>query len=71
MTVLLDQAIRVLAESYEVEYLVEQEPFGETREEETWEEYREYREHLDRVDYLKCLVELEKLKNHEQGRKTD
>jgi hypothetical protein len=72
MTVLLDQAIRALAENYSVEYLIEQESLGEeTKEEETWEEYREYIEHLDQLNYQKCLVELEKIKQHEQGRKTD
>ena len=64
MTVLLDQAIRELAESYTPEYHSEfEEPVFEKVEEETWEEICEYRQHLDRLDYLKCLIELEKIKN--------
>lgn len=65
MTVLLDQAIRDLAQIYNVEF-----PQGEQTEEpiieETWEEVCEYRAHLDRLDYLRCLVEVEKIKSHEQ-----
>ena len=70
MTVLLDQAIRELAESYGLEYHEfhqEQEPFLEKVEEETWEEICEYRQTLDRLDYLRCLVELEKIKNDNKG----
>ena len=62
MTVLLDQAIRDLAESYGVVYQVEQEPVLEKVEEETWEDIREYRRLLDQVDYQKCLEEVEKIK---------
>ena len=65
MTVLLDQAIRDLAENYHVVYQIEEDPVLEKVEQETWEEIREYRELLDKVDYLKCLDELETLKNHE------
>lgn len=62
MTVLLDQAIRELAESYSAEYNLEEEPAIEEVREDTWEEICEYREQLDRIDYLKCLVEVEKIK---------
>ena len=65
MTVLLDQAIRDLAENYGVIYQFEEEPILEKVEQETWEDIREYRQLLDKVEYLKCLDELEKLKNHE------
>ena|SRR6266508_4154756 len=65
MTVLLDQAIRDLAESYRVVYQFEEDPVLEKVEAETWEEIREYRELLDKLDYSKCLDELEKLKDHE------
>jgi hypothetical protein len=65
MTVLLDKAIRDLAENYGVIYQVEEEPILEKVEQETWEDIREYRELLDKVEYLKCLDELEKIKNHE------
>jgi hypothetical protein len=65
MTVLLDQAIRDLAENYHIIYQVEEEPELEKVEPETWEEIREYRELLGKLDYLKSLDELEKLKKHE------
>jgi hypothetical protein len=65
MTVLLDQAIRDLAENYHVIYQFEEEPALEKVEQETWEEIREYRQLLDKVDYLKCLDELEELKGNE------
>ena len=71
MTVLLDQAIIDLATRYDIEHLLETEPTEQMLETETWEEIREYRAHLDQLDYLKCLVELEKLKSHEQGRNID
>jgi hypothetical protein len=71
MTVLLDQALHDLAARYSVEYLLDLEPNEQAVEAETWEEHREYQEHLDRLDYLKCLVELEKLKSHEQRGKID
>lgn len=61
MTVLLDQAIRDLAQSYSVEY-PKDEPVEKPIEGETWEEICEYRAYLDRLDYLKCLVEVEKIK---------
>ncbi|MBE0651669.1 MAG: hypothetical protein IH595_12630 [Bacteroidales bacterium] len=64
MTVLLDQAIRGLAQSYSIEYPRE-EPIEEFVEVETWEDVVERRQLLDRVDYLKCLVEIEKIKDHE------
>ena len=63
MTVLVDQALRELAESYSPENLPEEEPVMDEVKEETWEEICEYRQTLDRLDYLKCLVELEKIKN--------
>ena len=69
MTVLLDQAIRELAESYGSEYheyQPEEEPIIEEVEVETWEDIREYRELLDRLDYLNCLVELEKIKGERE-----
>jgi len=65
MTVLLDQAIGDLAANYGVIYQVEEEPVLEKVEQETWEDIREYRKLLDEVDYLRCLDELEKMKNHE------
>ena len=65
MTVLLDTAIRDLAENYGVVYQFEEDPNVEKVEEETWEDICEYRRLLDQLDYLKCLDELEKLKNHE------
>lgn len=64
MTVLLDQAIRELAESYGVEHHFDDEPTVQEVKDETWEEYLEYREHLDRLDYLECLMKLEKLKGN-------
>lgn len=64
MTVLLDQAIRELAESYSPENLPEEEPVIEETQEVTWEEICEYKQHLDRLDYLKCLIELEKIKGN-------
>ncbi len=68
MTVLLDQAIRELAERHGTVYSLEQEPATEEVQTETGEEYREVRGLLDEMEYLKCLEELEKIKNHEQGR---
>jgi hypothetical protein len=61
MTVLVDQAIQEFAASYNTEYR-EEEPIEPVRQVETWEEFCEYRAFLDRLDYLKCLVELEKIK---------
>jgi len=63
MTVLVDQAIRDLTESYRTENL-EEDPVMEQVRDETWEEISEYKELLDRLDYLKCLVELEKIKGN-------
>src|SRR5215216_3051598 len=68
MTVLLDQAIRDLAENYGVIYQIEEEPILEKVEAETWEDIREYRGLLDELDYLKCLEELEKLKVNAYGK---
>jgi hypothetical protein len=65
MTVLLDQAIRDLAASYSVEFS-ENEPAEQPIVVETWEEFCEYRAFLDRLDYLKCLVELEKIKSNDR-----
>jgi hypothetical protein len=62
MTVLLDQAIREFAASYNVPF--PEEPIEKPIELETWEDVCEYREVLDRLDYLKCLVELEKIKSN-------
>lgn len=70
MTVLLDQAIRILAEGYEAEYDTEDEPDFINVDVETWEDIREYRELLDKLDYLKSLDEMAKIKNHEQGGNT-
>lgn len=65
MTVLLDQAIRDLAENSGVIYQLEEEPIFEKVDGETWEDICEYRGLLDRLDYLKCLAELEKIKSNE------
>ena len=62
MTVLLDLAIRDLAENYGVIYQFEEEPALEKVDAETWEEIREYRELLDKLEYVRCLDELEKIK---------
>ena len=69
MTVLLDQAIRELADTYESEFSPEgrEETVFENMEQETWEEVCEYKELLDRLDYLKCLAEMEKIKNDNRG----
>lgn len=63
MTVLLDQAIRDLAESYGIIYQTEEEPVFQKIDDETWEEIREYRKFLDDLDYQRNLDELEKIKN--------
>ena len=65
MTVLLDQAIRELAERHGTVYSLQEEPVTKEVKTETWEEYREYRGLLDEMEYLKCLEELEKIKRHE------
>jgi hypothetical protein len=70
MTVLLDQAIRELAERHGTIYSLEEEPITEEVQAETWEEYGEYRGLLDEMDYLKCLEELEKIRNNEYGKGT-
>jgi hypothetical protein len=67
MTVLLDQAIRDLAESYGIIYQVEEEPVLRQVDDETWEEIREYRNFLDDLDYQRQLDELEKIISNEQG----
>jgi len=64
MTVLLDQAIRDLAESYRTDNL-EEEPVMEEAKEIEWEELCDYRKLLDELDYIKCLGELEKIKRNE------
>jgi len=63
MTVLLDQAVSDLAANYGVIYQFEEDPVLEKVEQETWEDIREYRALLDKIDYLKCLDELEEIKN--------
>lgn len=63
MTVLLDQAIRDLSESYGVIYQAEEEPVLRQVDEETWEEIVEYRKFLDDLEYQRCLDDLEKIKN--------
>jgi hypothetical protein len=63
MTVLLDQAIRDLAENYGVVYQVEKEPVLVNVEPETWEDVCEYRKFLDELDYQKCLDEVEIIKS--------
>jgi hypothetical protein len=65
MTVLLDQAIRDLAENSGVIYQFEDEPDLRNIEVETWDDIREYRELLDKLDYLKYLDELKQFKNNE------
>ena len=76
MTVLLDQAIRNLAENYGTIYHAEDapEPIPEmevpdlvTVDEETWEDVCEYRRLLDELEYQKCLEELEKIKNEQRN----
>jgi len=64
MTVLLDQAIRDLAENYGVIYQFEEEPILEKVEPENWDDICEYRELLDHLDYLKCLMELAEIKGN-------
>src|SRR6266540_5463437 len=64
MTVLLDQAIRELAERHGTVYSLEEAQVTEEVQPETWEEYREYRGLLDEMEYLKCLEELEKIKRN-------
>jgi hypothetical protein len=61
--VLLDQAIRDLAENYGVLYQVEKDPVLEKANPETWEDVCEYRKFLDGLDYQKCLDEVEKIKS--------
>jgi len=61
MTVLLDQAIRDLAASYQIIYQSEEEPVLETVDQETWEEIREYRKFLDDLEYQRCLDELDNI----------
>ena len=63
MTVLLDQAIRDLAENYGVVYQVEKDPVLVNVEPETWEDVCEYRKFLDELDYQKCVDEVQKIKN--------
>ena len=71
MTVLLDFAIREFVASYGMPGpLVEDPPFQKVGQE-TWEEICEVRRLLDQIDYLKCLEELEQLKNNGEGRKTN
>jgi hypothetical protein len=70
MTVLVDQALRELAESYNSTNHLEGPQSGNVRET-TWEELCEYRRLLDELDYAKCLRDFEKFKTNEQGRKTD
>ena len=65
MTVLLDQAIRDLAENAGVIYQFEEEPIFEKVDEDTWEDICEYRKLLDQLDYLRCLDEIEQIKKHE------
>ena len=67
MTVLLDQAIRDFAASYGTPSPLPDAPLLEKMDQETWEEIREYRQHLDRLDYLKCLIELEKIKGNPEA----
>jgi hypothetical protein len=76
MTVLLDLAIRNLAENYGTVYHAEDVPEPVpalelpdlvTVDEETWEEICEYRRLLDELEVLRLSEELEKIKN-EQGR---
>ena len=64
MTVLVDQAIRELAESYGCQNHLE-DPNSEEVREETWEELCQYRRLLDELDYTRCLAELEKIKRNE------
>ena len=61
ITVLVDQAIQEYAASYNTE--LPEDPFEQEIQVETWEELCEYRAHLDQLDYLRCLVELEKIKS--------
>jgi len=63
MTVLVDQAIRDLAESYRTDHL--EEPVMEEEREVAWEELCEYRRLLDELDYIKCLARLEKINRNE------
>jgi hypothetical protein len=62
MTVLLDEAIREMAEKYRAGNNHLEESVIEKVRDETWEEILEYRKELDRMDYERCLVELENFK---------
>lgn len=63
MTVLVDEAIRELAESYRTDNL--EEPQMEVERDITWEELCEYRKLLDEINYMKALRRLEKIKKNE------
>ena len=63
MTVLVDEAIRDLAEGCRTENLEEEVP--EKEREIAWEELCKYRKLLDELNYMKCLRRLEKIKNRE------
>ena len=71
MTVLLDEAVRDLAEKYGTQQQTEEDPVYQQVEPETWEEICEIRRLLDQVDYLENLANLEQFKGNGEGRKTN
>lgn len=66
MTILVDQAIRELADSYDFQYSYGSEPIAEETEVETWEDVCEYRQLLNMTDYMDW--ELLNNQNNEQRR---
>jgi hypothetical protein len=60
MTVVIDEALRELAESYRTNNM--EEPLIEAEREITWEELCEYRKLLHELNYMKALAKLEKIK---------
>src|SRR5687768_4987041 len=62
MTILVDFAIREFVASYGTPGPIEEEPFLQKVDQETWDEICEYRKLLDELEYQKCLTELEKIK---------
>jgi hypothetical protein len=64
MTVLVDEAMRELAESYRTDN--PEESAIQAEREIAWEELCEYRKLLDELNYILCLKRLEKIKGNEK-----